>query len=38
MPGPPYGYLAQRVPHPVPMKASQGRTKTRLALEELLPG
>ena len=28
---PPYGYLAVRVPHPVPVKASQGRTKTRLA-------
>jgi len=30
---PPYGYLAERVPHPVPMKASQGRTKTRLLLD-----
>jgi site-specific DNA recombinase len=30
---PPYGYLAQRVPHPVPMKASQGKTKTRLVLD-----
>jgi site-specific DNA recombinase len=30
---PPYGYLAVRVPHPVPFKASQGRTKTRLALD-----
>jgi site-specific DNA recombinase len=30
---PPYGYDAQRVPHPVPMKASQGRTKTRLILD-----
>ena len=28
---PPYGYLADRVPHPVPVKASQGRSKTRLA-------
>jgi site-specific DNA recombinase len=28
----PYGYRADRVPHPVPVKASQGRTKTRLAL------
>ena len=27
----PYGYLADRIPHPVPAKASQGRTKTRLA-------
>ncbi len=29
----PYGYQADRVPHPVPVKASQGRTKTRLALD-----
>ena len=27
----PYGYLPDRIPHPVPVKASQGRTKTRLA-------
>ncbi len=27
---PPYGYLAERHPHPNPLKASQGRTKTRL--------
>jgi len=27
----PYGYTADRIPHPVPVKASQGRTKTRLA-------
>ena len=27
----PYGYLADRHPHPAPGKASQGRTKTRLA-------
>ena len=27
---PPYGYTAQRIPHPVPVKAAQGRTKTRL--------
>ncbi len=27
----PYGYLSDRTPHPVPVKASQGRTKTRLA-------
>jgi hypothetical protein len=26
----PYGYLAQRVPHPVPAKAAQGLTKSRL--------
>ena len=29
----PYGYTADRVPHPVPVKASQGRSKTRLALD-----
>jgi site-specific DNA recombinase len=29
----PYGYLPERVPHPVPIKASQGRTKTRLVLD-----
>jgi site-specific DNA recombinase len=29
----PYGYLAERVTHPVPMKAAQGRTKTRLVLD-----
>ncbi len=29
----PYGYRADPVPHPVPVKASQGRTKTRLALD-----
>jgi site-specific DNA recombinase len=27
---PPYGYRAQRYPHPNPVKAGQGRTKTRL--------
>jgi site-specific DNA recombinase len=26
----PYGYLAQRVPHPVPAKAAEGQTKSRL--------
>src|SRR6185437_11942660 len=26
----PYGYQADRIPHPVPSKAAQGRTKTRL--------
>ncbi|HEV2371276.1 MAG TPA: recombinase family protein [Streptosporangiaceae bacterium] len=31
---PPYGYQAERVPHPVPFKAAQGRTKTRLVLDE----
>jgi site-specific DNA recombinase len=30
---PPYGYLADRVAHPVPIKAAQGRTKTRLILD-----
>jgi DNA invertase Pin-like site-specific DNA recombinase len=29
----PYGFRADRIPHPVPVKASQGRTKTRLALD-----
>ena len=28
-----YGFVAVRVPHPVPVKASQGRSKTRLALD-----
>ena len=27
----PYGYPAEQVPHPSPSKATQGRTKTRLA-------
>jgi site-specific DNA recombinase len=31
----PYGYTARREPHPVPLKAAQGRTKTRLALDPL---
>ena len=30
---PPYGYAADRIPHPVPYKAAQGRTKTRLILD-----
>ncbi len=30
---PPHGYAAQRHPHPNPMKASQGRTKTRLVID-----
>jgi hypothetical protein len=30
---PPYGYAADRIPHPVPFKAAQGRTKSRLALD-----
>ena len=25
-----YGYLAERIPHPVPAKAAQGKTKSRL--------
>jgi site-specific DNA recombinase len=29
----PYGYLSEKITHPVPMKAAQGRTKTRLALD-----
>src|SRR5215831_10019854 len=31
--GAPYGYTAQRIPHPNPGKAAQGRTKTRLVLD-----
>jgi site-specific DNA recombinase len=30
---PPYGYQAERIPHPVPYKAAQGRTKARLVLD-----
>ena len=30
---PPYGYTAQRHPHPNQLKASQGRTKTRLVTD-----
>jgi site-specific DNA recombinase len=30
---PPHGYAAQRCPHPNPLKAGQGRTKTRLVLD-----
>jgi len=29
----PYGYAAERIPHPVPFKAAQGRTKSRLILD-----
>ncbi|MGH3172396.1 MAG: hypothetical protein ACRDPF_00815, partial [Streptosporangiaceae bacterium] len=29
----PYGYLPDKIPHPVPVKASQGRSKTRLTLD-----
>jgi DNA invertase Pin-like site-specific DNA recombinase len=32
---PPHGYAAQRHPHPNPLKASQGRTKTRLVIDPL---
>ncbi len=28
-----YGYLADRIPHPAPAKAAQGRTKSRLILD-----
>jgi hypothetical protein len=30
---PAYGYTAERIPHPVPVKAAQGRTKSRLILD-----
>jgi site-specific DNA recombinase len=30
---PPYGYTADRIPHPTPFKAAQGRTKSRLLLD-----
>lgn len=30
---PPYGFLAERIPHPVPFKAAQSRTKARLVLD-----
>jgi len=30
---PPYGYAADRIAHPAPAKADQGRTKTRLVLD-----
>jgi hypothetical protein len=29
----PYGYAPERIPHSVPVKAAQGRTKTRLVLD-----
>jgi hypothetical protein len=29
----PYGYVAERIPHPVSVNAAQGRTKTRLILD-----
>ena len=31
--GAPYGYTPERIPHPNPAKAAQGRTKTRLILD-----
>jgi site-specific DNA recombinase len=31
--GAPYGYQPERIPHPNPAKAAQGRTKTRLTLD-----
>src|SRR5260370_397227 len=31
---PPYGYAADRIPHPAPAPAAQGRTKSRLVREE----
>ena len=30
---PAYGYAAERIPHPVPFKAAQGRTKSRLTVD-----
>lgn len=27
---PPYGYLAEKIPHPVPARRAEGRTKSRL--------
>ena len=29
----PYGYAADRIPHPNPMKAAQGRTRARLVID-----
>jgi hypothetical protein len=34
---PPYGYLAEKVPHSVPAKRAEDRTKTRLALAPRQP-
>ena len=34
---PPYGYTAERHAHPNPLKASQGRTKTRLIPDPARP-
>jgi site-specific DNA recombinase len=30
---PPYGYLADRIPHPVPAKRAEGKTKSRLIID-----
>jgi site-specific DNA recombinase len=30
---PPYGYRAQRLPHPIPAKRAEGKTKTRLLVD-----
>jgi DNA invertase Pin-like site-specific DNA recombinase len=30
---PPYGYLAERIPHPVPAKRAEGKTKSRLVVD-----
>jgi site-specific DNA recombinase len=30
---PPHGYLAERIPHPVPAKRAEGKTKTRLLID-----
>lgn len=30
---PPHGYLAERIPHPVPAKRAEGKTKTRLVVD-----
>jgi site-specific DNA recombinase len=32
---PPYGYLAEKIPHPVPARRAEGRTKTRLVPDPL---
>ncbi len=30
---PPYGYLGEKIPHPVPARRAEGRSKTRLGLD-----
>ena len=32
---PPYGYMAEKVPHPVPARRAEGKTKTRLVPDPL---